>query len=56
MTPRPARVREIISVPLPRPRTPEMMRRTEFHTLQSRLLALLISELTTDDETGSSAR
>jgi len=44
MTPRPARVRETISVPLPRPRTPEMMRLSGFHELQSRLMGLLIAD------------
>ncbi len=41
MGPRPGTVVEVITVPMPRPRVPELMRSPEFHDLQDRLLTVL---------------
>lgn len=44
MTARPGRLRELIEVPLERPRDPLMMRTQRFHTLRDHLLSLLFEE------------
>ncbi len=41
MSPRPARIVDVVTVDLPRPRTTEMQRSTEFHALVDRVAGLL---------------
>jgi NitT/TauT family transport system ATP-binding protein len=41
MTPRPGRITEIIGVPLPRPRDPEMKRESEFFEIETKVLRAL---------------
>jgi NitT/TauT family transport system ATP-binding protein len=44
LSPRPGRVRKIVDVPFPRPRTPDLMKTPEFHALTDHLSDLLFTD------------
>jgi NitT/TauT family transport system ATP-binding protein len=48
MSPRPGRIKQIVPIDLPRPRTPEMLRSAEFHHIEDHLSELLFASGTPD--------
>ncbi|MDD9370159.1 MAG: ABC transporter ATP-binding protein [Acidimicrobiales bacterium] len=55
MTPRPSRIREVVKVDLPRPRTVEMQRSPEFHGLVDDIADLLFGRVDEPDGTPGAA-
>ena len=49
LTARPSTVAEVVTIDLPRPRTPAMQRSTEFHTLADHIADLLFGRLDLDE-------